>query len=286
MPLPARQQIALIGGKALRIPEEGWNARTFAAHGRQLLVVLARQAQVAQRRAVPELARVIEGMFQDQLDAIIRKVMQVIGARAAKATMVELLFPSQETLWARAIQEVMDEADILVTVKVTPKVQSVMAQGYSRTNALLVQEPFAQAGAAIARRAQEIASRITLINDTTRELLRRQLSSAVDEGLTIQETANKLREIVPGFQKHRARTIARTELNRAYTTGAVASFQQSSTITHVSVIGCQAREPNSPQYRGESTCNIQDVPVHDADKLEFHINHTGTMVPSRFRDVD
>ena len=56
-------------------------------------------------------------------------------------------------------------------------------------------------------------------------------------------------------------------------------------ITHVSVIGCEAREPGSPQYRGESTCNIQDVPINDADKLEFHPNHTGTIVPSRFRNT-
>ena len=49
-------------------------------------------------------------------------------------------------------------------------------------------------------------------------------------------------------------------------------------------IGCEAREAGSPTYRGESTCNIEDVPVSDADKLRFHPNHTGTMVPSKFRE--
>ena len=93
-----------------------------------------------------------------------------------------------------------------------------------------------------------------------------------------------LDEALPAFNASRINTIARTETNNAWTRGSVASFQESTTLSHVSVIGCEAREPNSPQYRGESTCNVQDVPVEDAGLLDFHPNHTGTIVPSRFRE--
>jgi hypothetical protein len=54
------------------------------------------------------------------------------------------------------------------------------------------------------------------------------------------------------------------------------------TILTVSVVGCQMREPKGPVFHGESTCNIEEVSVYDMDLLEFHPNHTGTIVPAEF----
>jgi len=79
-------------------------------------------------------------------------------------------------------------------------------------------------------------------------------------------------------------TIARTEAGRAADEGRKQGLIDSQKVKTISVIGCQARERNSPQYRGESTCNIERVPIYDIDLLEFHPNHTGTIVPSEFVD--
>ena len=55
----------------------------------------------------------------------------------------------------------------------------------------------------------------------------------------------------------------------------------------VSVIGCEAREPNSPKFDGESTCNFADLEIERLDEflaVGFHPNHTGVLVPSGFKD--
>jgi len=137
----------------------------------------------------------------------------------------------------------------------------------------------------LAREARDIAQRITGINDTTRKQFERAIQNAIGQGMTVTETAQFLVDKFPDMAESRIRTIARTELNGAYAKGSVASYLQSDVVAHVSVIGCEAREPGSPTYRGESTCNIQDVPVVDADNLQFHPNHTGTIVPSGFREL-
>jgi hypothetical protein len=74
-------------------------------------------------------------------------------------------------------------------------------------------------------------------------------------------------------------------MGKAADAGAAAAYKSNPAITYVSVVGCQAIEPGIPTYHGIPTCNIQNVPVHDCDKLEFHINHTGCIVPSGFKDT-
>jgi hypothetical protein len=286
MPLNARQLLDAIGGKALQIPKEGWNARTFARHGQALLVTMARTAKITQRRAATVVARTANDIFRQQLERVIKKVEKKLKSAGGKNAMRELLFPAHEALWMQAIEEVFREEGIEVVTRLVPPIQSTMAQGYSKTQILMGQETDVAVSSVIARESREIAAKITRINETTRQQFRRQIATAMDEGLTVTETAERMRQVMPTLNGSRSLTIARTELNRAWTAGAIKSMQQSSTITHVSVIGCEAREDKSPQYRGESTCNIQDVPIEDAHTLEFHINHTGTVVPSRFKDED
>jgi hypothetical protein len=120
------------------------------------------------------------------------------------------------------------------------------------------------------------------------------IRSSIADGHTVAETAKVLEERMPKIAAARIRTIARTETMMAWTEGSIASLQQSGVVTHVSVIGCESREegswgrPSFQQfmYRGEGTCNIQDVPIADAHLLNFHPNHTGSVVPSRFKEAD
>ncbi len=281
VPFPTHTLIAVVG-KGLEIPEGGWTAAEFARQGTLLLRVMHRLAQLTQRRAIPHVAKTAKKVMRRQMKKVVEKVL---SRRSAKDTLLEVLAPDMSGLWHQALEEVFRETGVEAAMELMPPVQSVMGRGYSVTNELLAQEGEVAANQRLAREARDIAQRIVGISDTTREQFGREIQRAIDEGLTVTETADRLVERFPDMAQSRINTIARTELNNAYAKGSVASMQESGVVTHVSVIGCQAREPGSPQYRGESTCNIQDVPIADADKLEFHPNHTGSIVPSGFIDA-
>ncbi len=67
---------------------------------------------------------------------------------------------------------------------------------------------------------------------------------------------------------------------------ALQAYLDGKVVSHISVIGCEAVEEGIPEYKGVPTCNIRNVPVEDAHELAFHINHTGTMVPTGFYNSD
>lgn len=137
--------------------------------------------------------------------------------------------------------------------------------------------------------SQNIIDRINLarekgprINDTQREKLQAILDEGMSEGLTKGEMAIKIQEDLDMFNSARPATIARNELAEAYRQGARAGMIDSGVVTEISVVGCEAEEADSPTYNGQSTCNIDGVPIADIDKLDYHINHTGAEVPSKF----
>lgn len=292
---PARKLIEVVGTKALVIPTNGWNAQSFARYGGAMILTLARLAKLTQRRAAPIIAGTALRMFKSQLREVIERVTTnahghndrqrralLVGAKAD----IDFELPSHEGLWAEAMNAVFREARIEAVAELMPPIQSVMAQAYNRTSILMAQEPSPNVGSLVAREARQVAQRVASVSETTRRNIAVAVRDAVRNNLSVTDTAAYIEARVPQIFGNRSLTIARTELNNAWTKMSVRSFQESSTLTHVSVIGCEAREENSPQYRGESTCNIQDVPVADADQLEFHVNHTGNIVPSRFRNED
>lgn len=290
MKLNAAILIKAVGGTGLVIPKGGWRAASFARHGRAMILALHRTAQLAQRRGARTLAKATLAHFKAVLSLTIELAEEAFRSRSqasarsgsGKASLV-IGIAAAEEVWFAAIDEALRRLAPEVNAELVPTIQSVLGQGYSRTALLMGQatasEDFNQG---LAQRARGIAEKITRIDDTTRTRFDNAVRSAIGENLTVQETAAMLRDRVGGINQRRSLLIARTEMNNAWTQGSVQSLKESRSITHVSVIGCKAREANSPKYRGESTCNIQDVPIADADKLEFHINHTGTVIPSGF----
>lgn len=274
------------------IPEGPWSADKFRRHGVALIRLLTYTAKVVQRKAKPVIHRAAGAVFRKQLDRIVALAMRKAEARGLKTVAVEIGY--QEDLWAEAIQEVIDEDRLELVLELVPPIQSVMAQGYSKTATMLGMGTEAASPSLIASRARSVATRITKISDTTRKQFERVVRQAIEEGDTVVETAKRLKKEMPQINARRQEVIARTETMMAWTEGSVASMQNSGVVTHVSVVGCESREEESwgrPSfrqftYRGEGTCNIQDVPIADADKLQWHPNHTGAVVPSRFKEAD
>jgi hypothetical protein len=291
--LPASVVLKAIA-PGLQVPKR-WTAQEFARQGQILIVAMVRASRLTTKKAFPFVARAANKVFARQLDAIIAKVLAKAGRRSAKESVEIAIDPgAHEALWVQAINEVMQEQGIDLVAELIPPIQSVMGQSYGRISALMGQPTTVTGHQIIARQARSVASRIVNINDTTRKVIEGAVRGSIGSGLTVTETAAKLRETMPALSRSRVNTIARTELSNAWHEGAKTSFQESETLTHVSVIGCESREEDrwdSPSYQqfmynGESTCNAVDVPVQDMDKLNFHPNHTGTTIPSRFRNAD
>jgi len=285
--LNAWAQSFLLAGKSMQAPAGGWTARSFATEGPGVVRFLHRNAQVSWRRNVPALARAISQLVKDRVSVMVETAT---GGRVKGA--VEVQLPNDFELWAEALRTAFDEIGVEATVDLVKPIQSTLGQGYSRTANTTGAVVRSSANRTLANEAQGIARRIARIDENTRDIYERAIRKALDEGLPALETARVLKRTIPELADSRATTIARTELSRAYNQGAIAAMKATPGLTHISVIGCQSREKerwNSPSYqqfmyRGESTCNIQHVPIEDAEELNFHPNHTGTIVPDSFAD--
>jgi hypothetical protein len=291
--LNARPLIRIVGRRELVIPKEGWTAASFRAHGGPMVMTLHRLARLITRRQTAEIARRLAALLNAQIELVIERVKARHAHPFRRAAKADLNLPGDPHLWAEVLEEVLREFDPKVIARVMPPLQSTMDQGYSKTSLLLGQAAdISRSNTALQTRARALALKVTRISETTRVRLAKVIADAVDGGLTLLETAAKVSEVMPRINGARAMTIARTETGNAWSQGAIQSFKESRTITLVSVIGCESREEDrweTPSYapflyRGESTCNIEDVPVADIDKLNFHPNHTGTMVPSGFTE--
>lgn len=138
----------------------------------------------------------------------------------------------------------------------------------------------------IDRKAHEMCAKVTRIDETTRKRMKKFFEKNIEEGTTVREMIQLLQQEFEKISRGRASTIVRNELAMAANEASILSFQNSASITHCSVIGCQSVDDSDHEYMGHHTCNIQNVPVGDMHLVEFHINHTGTWVPTGFRKDD
>jgi hypothetical protein len=246
-----------------------------------------------QRRLVAFLTEYFDRRINQFCDILIRQVRVSVELAKSHPTWSTKDFEevvtlqTNEQLWRAALIEAFGAAaQAELVAAYTPIVQSIAARAYERTSLFIAEELAPDASVTILRRAQNLAQDVTSINDTTRRQLTQVLEQALEEKQTVAEAVRTIREKVPDIQASRIPTIARTEIGNAVDEGTKQALSESSTVLEVSVIGCQARETRSPQYRGESTCNISGVPVYDINKLRFHPNHTGCIVPSKFIGED
>lgn len=232
------------------------------------------------------LASFLRKFFEDQIDTILRRVEERAGKAGLaldRKAITEFELGANEAIWAEAIQEVLGpSADVTLTTAYIPIVQSVAARAYERTSIFIGEELAPDASISILQRSRNMAQQVTRINDTTRQNLINTIVKTREERQTIAEAVRTIREKVPEIATNRIPTIARTEIGNAIDQGFIQAVKESSTVQTVDVVGCKAREANSPTYQGRSTCNITGVPVKDLDLLRWHPNHTGALVAGTF----
>lgn len=240
------------------------------------------------RKVLPRLAEYFRAIGDKTIRGYEARAHRQTGTRSVKGEYEISLSPGMnETLWADALEEAMREAGLEYTTVLTNGIRSALDATYGATSVLLGVEATAATDAWLSQRATTLAQRITRISETTRNQFRDLLRQAIyEDDLTPMELSRKIRERFTSFSASRAACIARTEPMMAANQGSLRAMTDSGVVTHVSVVGCEAREPGSPQYNGQSTCNIENVPIKDAYQLDFHPNHTGCIVPSRMAGED
>ena len=290
----AKKLIEIVGGKGLIIPKEGWTNRSFRQYGRPMIMAMHRASTIIRRQAQAEVVRRASKTFQYALSEIVGRFLYLdrgMSRRSAKASDLDIFLEADKRIFLDVVDQVLKDSGSKIRASVIGPVRSVMDQAYSKTSILTAHKPIAN-NAELAKRALRIGDKITNVSERTRNAMIKLLDQAVEEKLSVRDTMLRIKAQIPKINDQRALTIARTEITNAWSQGAIQSFKESSTVTEVSVIGCESREEeawNRPSYqqfmyRGESTCNIADVPVAEAEKLQWHPNHTGTIIPTAFRE--
>jgi hypothetical protein len=131
---------------------------------------------------------------------------------------------------------------------------------------------------------------------TTRDLIEQSLKESLKDGDTWGGAANRLYKnfageladyVDPetgavtgtidssGRLHDRAECISRTEMSRAYDRAGSKALRDLNVAKSYMVIGCEDDVPD---------CNATDILPEELDSLEFHPNHTGTIVIQEFAD--
>lgn len=285
--LPATILIAL-ASKGYK-PPEWWNARSFAKHGEGMIRTLSRVARITQRKAWSPIIRGGRSVMQEQVDRVIQRA--VSRSRSAKAEAI-VLGLADEAVWVEALNSVFSEMGGELRAEIAKPIQAVAQAGHTRTAKILGVEADPRRAAGLLDHTRTLAERIVGIDHRTKEKFRSIITDSIQQEAGLNALVERLQGEFMDWSSRRLVTIARTETSNAWNAGTIAGMREIPTLEEIDVIGCESREEdrwNSPSYqqfmyRGESTCNIEGVPIGDAHLLNFHPNHTGAIVPSKFRD--
>jgi hypothetical protein len=259
-------------------------------NGRQLSKDLLNVQRAAKAKGARMLTKPLTAVLRGQVERVIelfeRSVERYAGVpatRGAKAV-VTLQVEQHGELWAQAINDAFRILGKDVQATIQPVMQSVADDVLDKTTTLLTgDKPSVISKRVMQQNVNEIATQVTRINKTTQTSLARLISKAIDDGKSPGEVMEEVRRKIPQIATNRVPTIVRTEMGRVSDRAMIRSMKDSAVVTHVSVSGCEAIEQGIPTFRGTPTCNIKNVPIEYAGDLQFHINHTGAITASGFR---
>lgn len=112
-----------------------------------------------------------------------------------------------------------------------------------------------------------LAKRIAGINATTRDDVRRVVGEALSEGVSPEQLADRLRGLFTETYANRAMTVARTESQLAYNSGAAAAYRASGEVDRVELADNPAHDTD-PFPPTMTTCADRDgllAPLHRAE---------------------
>lgn len=122
----------------------------------------------------------------------------------------------------------------------------------------------------VPRVLQRLALRVTAINDVSRETVRGVIGQALDEGVTIDELAKRIRASFSDMSGARAVTLARTESMVAYNTASTLAYAESGLVSRVELFDSSTHCASYGASDGLSCCERNGLVVALAD-ADLHI---------------
>lgn len=262
------------------VPADGWSYEELNTdNGRSLILDISNINRSARGRGILSLSDKLSSAIQDSVDRVIEGALgrysNLYGVRSK-----QLNSETQLAAWESAIQDETGSDGLQTAIIMVPILQSVADDVYGKVSMALGVEPNRSYAHVMDRRVRGVGKYITSINETTRGIIRRTVLAGVSQGMSVGEVADKLRGKVPSISSNRVPTIARTEMGRVTDTATKVALVASGKISHVSVIGCRHIEKRSPHLDGMPTCNLRNIPINREGELNFHIGHSGLIVPS------
>lgn len=123
---------------------------------------------------------------------------------------------------------------------------------------------------AVERSLRRGATRITNINDFTRESIRKLIAEAIEQGMSPAEAGEYVRQW-SGFDEYRAERIARTEMTTAYNMAALDTYGE------LGVTQVVADDGDEDEECAERHGQVFDV--DEAESIEDHPNGTLDWLP-------
>ena len=293
------------------VPAEGWKTPMMKGrNGKALANDLIKFQRQVKARSVQRISVMMGKRMRRIIQKVVTKGRKQVSERGQSGwTYGKKDYEQEKEIWLNTIAEVMDEEDSELEDELFLEYQATakeVAGGFSKLLGFALLGTLVRS---LIRAAKGIAGIVSRINRTTTNQLEGVVSSTlianqapadtggtgditgditgdtlitpVTEGLSV---ADQLEEQGQNLLTSRVATISRTESTTIVNSAASSCLVESGRVLTVQVVGCEAIEPNIPEYNGVPTCNITGVPVEDADKLEFHPNHTGYIVPETFAD--
>jgi len=286
--------------RSVNIPAGGWTNRTFKSQaGVRLIAAIMRVRRSAQARSVRESANLLYDFLTKQVDDVIA-VAEELGRGLPK-------YPKREdhaALWKRVVFNVFSDAEPYLKAKYKPVFTSMMMEVYRKTCVLLSVDWRRGDTGAFEKRIERVMRVVPLIVKSNRKRIERSIARSLASGdVTVADVSDDLKKSLKkqitgkgvglggnaavGSSNRAADEAVKAAIRTTRVGTGKGSIKESNVVTHVSVFGCETIEDEGPMfYAGIPTCNIQDVPVEDMDELEFHINHTGAIIPSQFINDD
>lgn len=284
-------------GRKSAIPAGGWTHENFRTEqGATLLGDMLFVQRAARMKGARILTKPLADLMRKQIENCLTnfqdRFLRLAGtsgqptSRKAKDLPLSYTIPTPQhaEIWQKVVTEMFAEHGMSIVIEVRPAIQSVASDVLQKTTSLLHgTEPPVHAKKLLQAQVDQMCQLVTNIDETTRSKLVKVIKKGLENGDPPFAVMESVRNAIPEIATNRVPTIVRTEMGRAADIGTLAALRADDMVTHISVVGCEAIEPNIPTFKGIPTCNIKNVPIAESINLKFHINHTGCIIPSGFR---
>ena len=275
-----------------RVPPSRWTKGKNKADRVALQRDILRLQSALKAEAMGVLPNAFKKVLEDQIDVFTQTAL-TLGVRTGlnrKAYKASDWTAEEIALGALLLRAASREAFgnyLALNRMARPVYQSLMDRAYARSRYLLG-EADGLVNPMLANRNEKILRNLRDVQVSTKSMADFRIGKALESGILANASwgdavAGVTASVAERIKSaSRLTTFGRTESFIAVDEGIKEAAKISNSLTHMSVVGCRAIEPNIPTYMGTPTCNIENVPIQDVDIVQFHVNHTGAWFPSRF----